>query len=151
MMHRSPRCLALVASAWSIASCGAAQTQETLTFVADVPLPGASARFDYQSLDTTSNRLYIAHMRGNQLVVVDLARRKVVTTIPNLPCATGVWAVPELHRVYVSVTGHHQLAAIDDRDFRIIARIGPLDFPDGIAYAPLQKKVYVSDEFGRAE
>jgi len=27
-----------------------------------VPLPGSPTRFDYQSLDTTANRLYIAHL-----------------------------------------------------------------------------------------
>jgi DNA-binding beta-propeller fold protein YncE len=131
------------------ASCGAAQSP--LSFVADVPLPGRAARFDYQSLDTASNRLYIAHMRGDQLVVVDVKLRKVVATVGDLPGATGVWAVPELHRVFVAVTGHHQVAVIDDRDLSIVARVGPVAFPDGIAYAPNQKKVYVSDEFGEAE
>jgi len=33
-----------------------------LRTVARVPLPGASVRFDYTSLDPTTNRLYIAHM-----------------------------------------------------------------------------------------
>ena len=142
------QCLGILCFAVN-AGCGAAQNP--LEPVADVPLPGAAARFDYQSLDTTSNRLYIAHMRGDQLVVFDVQQRKVLATVPDLPGATGVWAVPELHRVYVSVTGRHEVAVIDDRSFQVIAHVGPVDFPDGIAWAPNQRKVYVSDESGRVE
>jgi len=130
---------------------GCADAQSPLAVVTDVQLPGPAARFDYQSLDTASNRLYLAHMRGNQVVVFDVKERKVVATVPDLPGATGIWAVPELHRVYVSVTGQHQVAVIDDRDLRVVARLGPVDFPDGIGYATVQKKIYVSDEDGGAE
>jgi hypothetical protein len=35
--------------------------------VADVPLPGPAVRFDYQSLDASHGRLYIAHMNADQL------------------------------------------------------------------------------------
>ena len=45
-----------------------------LELVADVPLSGAAVRFDYQSLDVANNRLYIAHMNADQLVVFDLNR-----------------------------------------------------------------------------
>jgi len=119
---------------------------DVLTLVADVPLSGRSARFDYQSLDTASNRLFITHMRSDQLVVFDTKRRQEIATIGDMPGATGVWAVPELHRVYVSVTGHHHIAVVDDRTMKVIARIGDIAFPDGIAYAPAQRKIYVSDE-----
>lgn len=49
-----------------------------LRLVADVPLPGSPSRFDYQSLDPITGRLWIAHMGAGQLVVVDTARRKVL-------------------------------------------------------------------------
>ena len=32
--------------------------------VADVPMPGSAVRFDYQSMDSGSGRLYIAHMNA---------------------------------------------------------------------------------------
>lgn len=37
--------------------------------ITDIPLPGAAVRFDYQTIDTSKGRLYIAHMNANQLVV----------------------------------------------------------------------------------
>lgn len=119
---------------------------DVLTAVVDVPLSGRTARFDYQSLDTAANRLYIAHMRSDQLIVFDTKRRVEVATIEDMPGATGVWSVPELHRVYVSVTGHHHVAVLDDRTMKVVARIGDIAFPDGIAYAPRQRKIFVSDE-----
>jgi DNA-binding beta-propeller fold protein YncE len=124
---------------------------DVLTLVADVPMSGRAARFDYQSLDTGRNRLYISHMRSDQLVVFDTKQRKEIATLDDMPGATGVWAVPELHRVYVSVTGHHHVAIVDDRDLKVVARVGNIGFPDGIVYVPRQRKVYVSDERAGSE
>jgi len=57
-----------------------------LTTVARVPLSGPSVRFDYTSLDPGSNRLYIAHMDANELLVFDIRSRKIVKTLPRLAC-----------------------------------------------------------------
>jgi DNA-binding beta-propeller fold protein YncE len=122
-----------------------------LRAVADIPLPGPAVRFDYQSLDLRSDRLYIAHMGAGAIVVVDVKRRRVEATIRGLPGVTGVWAVPALARVYASVSRLHHVAVIDARTMKVIDRIGPIGFPDGIAYAPDQQKIYVSDESGGGE
>jgi DNA-binding beta-propeller fold protein YncE len=122
-----------------------------LTIVADVPLPGAAKRFDYQSLDTTTGRLYISHMRGDRLDVFDTRAGKLVASLEGFPGATGVWAVPSLHHVFVSVTGRHEVAVVDDRSLKVVARIAGADFPDGIAYAPDERRIFVSDENGGAD
>ena len=119
--------------------------------VADVPLPGKASRFDYQSVDTTANRLYLSHMGAGELVVLDLTSRRVEAVIQDLPRVTGVWAAPALGKVYASVPGHRHVAVIDARTLRVLARLGSIGFPDGIAYAPAVKKVYVSDESGGGE
>ena len=126
----------------------AATIPAPLVLVADVPLPGPAKRFDYQSFDSTTGRLYISHMRGDRLVVFDTRAQKLVASNEGFPGATGVWAVPELHHVYVSVTGRHEVAVVDDRTLAVVARVGGVQFPDGIAYAPRERKVFVSDESG---
>jgi DNA-binding beta-propeller fold protein YncE len=123
-------------------------SQAPLTKVADVPLPGPAVRFDYQSLDPSQGRLYIAHMNANQLVVFDVRARSVVASLDGFARVHGVWAVPELGKVYASVTGDHQVAAVDMNSLKIIARIGPVNYPDGLAYAPRPKRIFVSDEHG---
>jgi DNA-binding beta-propeller fold protein YncE len=119
--------------------------------VADVPLPGHATRFDYQQLDASSGRLYIAHMGDGQLVVVDIHSRRVVGQVNGLPGVTGVLVVPALNRVFVSVTGNHQVVAIDSRTLRVTARLGPVGFPDGLDVTPSSGLIYVSDESGGGE
>jgi len=126
-------------------------SQNPLKTVADIPLPGPAVRFDYQSLDPTSGSLYIAHMNADHLVVFDIATRKVVANIGGFTRVHGVWAVPELARLYASVTGDHEVAAVDTKTLRTVAKIGPINYPDGIAFAPGPKRVFVSDEHGNTD
>src|SRR6266550_4336011 len=119
--------------------------------VADIPLPGPSVRFDYQSLDAPQGRLYIAHMNADQLVVFDINKRQVVANLDGFPRVHGVWAVPELGRVYASVTGKHQVAVVDMETLQTLAQVGPINYPDGLAYAPTANRVFVSDEHGDAD
>lgn len=122
-----------------------------LTKVVDVSLPGPAVRFDYQSLDVASGLLYLAHMNANQLVVFDTKTRAVVANLDGFPSIHGVWAVPELGRVYASATGEHRIAVVDMQTLKTIAKVGPITYPDGIAYAPGAKRVFVSDEHGNAD
>jgi DNA-binding beta-propeller fold protein YncE len=125
--------------------------QAPVKVVAEIPLPGAAVRFDYQYFDPTQGRLYIAHMNANQLVVFDTKKRVVIANLDGFPGVHGVWAVPELGRVYASATGKHQVNVVDDKTFKTIAEIGPIKYPDGIAYAPSVKRIFVSDEHGDAD
>ncbi len=116
--------------------------------IADVPLPGGTTRFDYQSLDETAGRLYFSHMGDGQLLVFDTHADKLVTNISGFPTMTGVLVVPALKRVYGSVTRNHEVAVVDTDTLAILARIPDGRFPDGLAYSPEAKKLYVSDESG---
>jgi DNA-binding beta-propeller fold protein YncE len=127
------------------------QVQSPLRKVADLPLPGKAVRFDYQSLDTSHGRLYLAHMNADQLVVFDTEKREVVANLDGFPKVHGVWAVPEMGRVYASATGEHQVAVVDMKSLKTIAKAGPVQSPDGLAYAPGSKRVFVSDEHGNAD
>jgi YVTN family beta-propeller protein len=132
--------------------CGVAE-QRSLPLRAerDVPLSGGSSRFDYQSLDEASGRLYIAHLGADSLIVFDTKTGSVVGEVKDLRRVHGVLAVPELHRVYATATGTNELVAIDDGTLRIQARIPAGDYPDGIAYASKEKKLYVSDLHGKTD
>lgn len=122
-----------------------------LTLVREIPLPGPANRFDYQSVDAASGRIYMNHMNAGSTIVFDADNGKVIAEIMDLPRATGVWAVPAHHQIYVSAPGAHEVAIIDDRSFKVVARVGGVRFPDGIAYAPEADKLFVSDESGGAD
>ena len=122
-----------------------------LRMVRDVPLPGPASRFDYQSFDPTTGRLYIAHMGAGQLIAFDTATGTVLGTVADLPSITGVLVVPNLSRVYVAVAGDHQIAVVDTRSLTVTDRFGAIGFPDGLDLAPRQQRVFVSDESGGGE
>ena len=122
-----------------------------LRVLADVPLTGGSTRFDYQSLDSSSGRLYIAHLGSDLMTVFDINKQIVVGDVKDLKRVHGVLAVPALHRIYASATGTNELVVIDDQSLSIIARAPAGDYPDGIAYASKANKIYVSDLHGKTD
>jgi DNA-binding beta-propeller fold protein YncE len=119
-----------------------------LVKVADIPMPGPAVRFDYQSLDTANGRLYISHMNADQLVVFDTQKRQVIANLDGFKRVHGVIAVPEIQRIFASATGQHQMVAVDMTTLKIVGAAGPIDYPDGLAYSPETKRVFVSDEHG---
>ena len=125
-----------------------AQGADLLKKVADIPLPGGTTRFDYQSLDASAGRLYFSHMGDGQLIVFDTQNERLAAHLPGFPTMTGVLVVPSLKRVYGSVTKNHEVAVVDTDTLKTVKRIPDGKFPDGLAYSPETKKLYVSDESG---
>ena len=122
-----------------------------LRVLVDVPLTGGTTRFDYQSLDSSSGRLYIAHLGSDLMTVFDVNKQTVVGDVKDLKRVHGVLAVPALHRIYASATGTNELAVIDDQSLSVIARVPAGDYPDGVAYASKANKIYVSDLHGKTD
>jgi DNA-binding beta-propeller fold protein YncE len=164
--------LAVGATRPSVARNARAQTSSLgtlFTLVDDFPLGTATTRTDYQSIDAETHRLYIAKMGEGKLLVYDLVQDRVVREIAGLPKITGVLAVPQLHRVYASVpgsgiaasfrvglgmlglsSGTGRVAIFDSESLKEAARLPGGVFPDGIAYDPLEQRIFVSDELGAA-
>lgn len=116
--------------------------------VGSVDLPGSASRFDYQSIDEGTGRLYLSHMGAGKLVVFDTKTDKVLDDLPGYRTVTGVLAVPEEGKVYASAAGSHEVVVSDLATNKVVARVPGARFPDGIAYAPKQRRVFVSDESG---
>lgn len=127
------------------------KAQSLLKTISDVRLPGSTSRFDYQSLDPSTGRLYLSHMGDGTVVVFDTKVDKVVANLPGFPVVTGVLVVPALKSVYASVTGNHEIGVLDTEKFVVSKRIKDGKFPDGLAYSPETHKLFVSDEAGGVE
>lgn len=111
-----------------------------------IALPGSTARFDYQTVDATEHRLYLAHLGDSTVVVVDTLSKRVVATIPGIAGVHGVLVVPALHRLYASATDDNELTVIDTATLRVLAHVRTGEYPDGIAYDPDTHEIYVSNE-----
>ncbi|MCL4486064.1 MAG: hypothetical protein M1537_07050 [Nitrospirae bacterium] len=123
--------------------------------VATVALPGGATRFDYQSLDPETGRLYIAHLGESHLVVFDTKSRKVVADLPGFPNVHGVLAVPSLHRVYATVSSLSRrnpgfLAVVDSQTLKTVGMIPVGIHPDGLDYEPRTGRIFVSNEWGKS-
>lgn len=121
-----------------------------LNFLTGIPLPGGTARFDYQTIDVVQRRLYISHMGDNSVTVFNLDSQKVIANISGISKPTGILAVPQLHRVYVSASAANKVYIINSITLKKIAEVSTLSFPDGIAFDPVSKRIFVSNEFGKA-
>jgi DNA-binding beta-propeller fold protein YncE len=131
-------------------TAGAGGSGLPLKTVARVPLSGAAIRFDYTSLDPSTNTLWISHMNASQLLAVDVRTRKIIGTI-SAPGVHGVIAVPQLGRVFASATDAHEVLMIAAKTGAVIATAPAGDYPDGLAYDPVERHVFVSDESGGVE
>jgi DNA-binding beta-propeller fold protein YncE len=116
--------------------------------LADVPLSGPSVRFDDQSLDTATDRLYLAHGEANQLVVVDVRGQRVIATLDGFIKVRAVWAASELGRVYAPLSGRGEVAVLDELSLTVLARISPIGSPDALTYAPESRRVFVTQSNG---
>ena len=143
--------LSLAVVALTTATSLGQQLPATFNMVRDVPLPGDTSRFDYESLDPATHRLYIAHLGAGTVPVYDIASGAVAGEIPDVPGVHGVLAVPELGRVYATATGANQVAVIDPDSLSVIATIPGGVYPDGLTYDPEVGKLYVSDETGATD
>jgi YVTN family beta-propeller protein len=119
--------------------------------VRDVPLPGDTSRFDYEAIDASTHRLFIAHLGAGTVAVYDIAGGTMLGEISDVAGVHGIVAVPELGRVYATATGDNQVAVIDAQTLSVVARVPGGDYPDGLAYDPELGKLYVSDESGGTE
>jgi hypothetical protein len=83
MFSRIANCL--IAGLFAVSAVSYSQDEknntEVLKKVADVPMPGPAVRFDYQTFDPSTGRVYIAHMNADQLVVFDTSKRQVVANL----------------------------------------------------------------------
>jgi DNA-binding beta-propeller fold protein YncE len=151
MFPRSLRITAVVTALVALtAAASGRRASLPMKEVARIQLPGPSNRFDYTSIDPTTNLLYIAHMNAGKLLTFDLRRRRVIRTTA-VPGVHGVIAVPQLHRVFASATDAHEAFTLDSRTGRILARAPAGSYPDGLAYDPVERHVFVSDEAGGVE
>lgn len=127
--------------------------------VTDLPLPGASARFDYEALDPASGRLYINKMGANQVLVYDVRARHLLAALPGFPSATGITLAAQRGLAFVStpggifdsLRGHDGLRVLRLSDLKTIASLRTGEFPDGSAWVAPLGRLFVSNERGGVE
>ena len=129
-------------------SAGSAAAQTTTYHVTrTVPL-GGEGGWDYLTVDTASNRLYIS--RGTHVMVVDLGRDSLAGDIANAPGVHGIAIANDLGRGFTSNGRDSSVTAFDLRTLAPLGKYGPTGAnPDAIGYDPVSKRVFTFN--GRGE
>ena len=122
-----------------------------LRLIRDVPLPGRTTRFDYESYDPVRHLLFISHLGDSEVLVFNTQTGKLQGVVRGVSRVHGVLAVPSLGRAYASATGTNQIVSINERTLQITARIPGGVYPDGMAFDPRDRLLFVSDEAGRTD
>lgn len=87
----------------AIAAAGSAAASSTNYAVVDHYVLGGAGKWDYLTLDSTAQRLYIA--RGNRVMVMDTRTGKLVGEVAGVNGAHRVVVLPDQHQGYVT-SGH---------------------------------------------
>ena len=127
---------------------GASGAMCSLRLLQSVQLKGLSGRLDHMAVDTKANRLFLAALANNSLIVVDLVSGTVFRSIRNLSEPQDVLYVPDTSTVYVSNGGSGLLEALDSSSF---SRTGTISFPsdpDNLRYDASSKLLFVGYGLG---
>lgn len=79
--------------------------------------------------------VFVSMLNGSDVSVFDAASRAVRMRIPIGHGAAGILMQPDGARVYVACTPDNYVAVIDLKSLAVSGRIGPIQHPDGLAWA----------------
>ncbi len=102
---------------------------------------GGESRWDYLSVDQTTNRLYVSN--SSKVHVVDLNTNKVIGVISNLHGVHGVAVCNASGKGFISNGKSNSITVFDLKTLKVTDSIEvPGKNPDAIIYDPFTKRVF---------
>jgi YVTN family beta-propeller protein len=108
--------------------------------VADTFPIGGDGKWDYPSVDTAAQRLYLS--RGTHVVIVDTQTGHVAGDIADTPGVHGIALAPELGRGYISLGKSDRVKIFDLKTLDVVATVEAGAKPDAILYEPQTRQVF---------
>lgn len=102
---------------------------------------GGEGGWDYLSVDTKNNRLYISH--STQVEVLDAKTHEKIGTIPNLQGVHGVLAVPKVSRGITTNGRSNTVTIFDLKTLKPIVELPTGKNPDALLYDDFSSRVFV--------
>ena len=119
----------------------AAHSQDGGVSIIDLATRAVSATFDVGTkrsnrikFTTDGKHALVSDLAGGELVVVDVATRRVVKRIALGKAPEGILIEPSGARAYIAVSGDNFIAVIDLKTFVVSAKLLPGGGPDGMAW-----------------
>jgi len=101
---------------------------------------GGDGGWDYLSIDSAAQRLYIGRFAG--VTVVDVQKGVVAGEIPHLPGAHAAALAPKLHRGFTSNGRDDSVTVFDTDTLKEVARVKVGKGPDAILFDPFANRVF---------
>jgi YVTN family beta-propeller protein len=101
---------------------------------------GKDGGWDYLTADADTHRLYVSH--GNQVMVIDMDKEKVVGEIPDTPGVHGIAIAFKLNRGFISNGRGNNVTIFDLKTLQSLGQVASGQNPDAIFYDPASNLVY---------
>ena len=121
--------------------------QDKYSKVAEIPIGGAGG-FDYLTVDSDAQRLYLAH--GTEVVVVDTEKNAVVGRIADTPGVHGVAVVNSMGRVFTTNGRENKVGFVDAKTLETTSKVETGQNPDAINYDPARKEIWSWNHTGHS-
>jgi DNA-binding beta-propeller fold protein YncE len=115
--------------------------------IKEIPV-GGDGGWDYLTVDSAGQRLYVSH--GTKVVVIDLARDRVIGEITNTPGVHGIAIAPDLGLGVTSNGREDKAGIVDLKTLQTLSKVETGQNPDGMLYEPGQKEVYLFNGRGQS-
>lgn len=120
---------------------------EPYTLVGEIA-GGGDGGWDYLTVDTVAQRLYVSH--ATKVLVVDLATATIVAEIPDTPGVHGMAVAPAAGRGLITCGRANQAYLVDLATLAISARVDTGANPDGMLYVPTTAEFYTFNGRGKS-
>jgi DNA-binding beta-propeller fold protein YncE len=138
----------LAIALFAVAGLSAVYAQSTPSYkVASTFHIKSSGGYDYITVDSLSNNLYISH--GNQVNVVNKTTGDSIGVIKTDKDVHGIALVHELGKGYITNGGANSAVVFDLKTNKILAHVPTGMFADGIFYDTFSKKVITCNGRGK--
>ena len=135
---------------FAIPQLAVAQSQEPLTLLATIQLPGIDGDFDHFAYDLKRNRLIVAAEEHHTLEVFDLKTGKHLQSIGGFKAPHSIAYVPENDELFITDGDDASCLILSASDFHRVSRIPLRAGPDSALYDPESKRYYIGNG-GRGE
>lgn len=123
------------------------RAEDRYHFIKEIPLPGDGG-WDYLTVDAAARRLYVSH--GTEVIVMDLAKDKVMGEITNTPGVHGIALAPELGRGMVTCGREDKAAFVDLKTLELLSKTDTGANPDSMLYEPGRREFYTFNGRGQS-
>jgi DNA-binding beta-propeller fold protein YncE len=130
-----------------LATAASVHAQQPAYHIANVFHIKSAGGYDYTTVDSASNRLYVSH--GTQVNVIDKITGDSIGAIKSQNDVHGIALVHALGKGYITNGGANSVIVFDLKTFKVLGHVPTGPFADGIMYDDFSNKVITCNGRGK--